>query len=149
MIERIAAKLNIEKRRAEMIITALVVLLVAICAVPATRAMFEAGTDIDVRVRNEVISIDREKKTVKVRDLAEGTEYAYKASIYKQNGKYYTFADIYDKSICTYNTPEILIFILKFVVYCNIDFYLIIDNIFREFKIRKSINKICVILAWR
>ena len=28
--------------------------------------------------------------------FAEGTEYAYKASIYKQNGKYYTFAYIYD-----------------------------------------------------
>jgi hypothetical protein len=50
MIERIAAKLNVEKRRAEMIITALVVILVMICSVPATRAMFEAGTNIDVGV---------------------------------------------------------------------------------------------------
>lgn len=31
--------------------------------------------NIDVRVRNEVLSIDRNKKTVKVRDLAKGNDY--------------------------------------------------------------------------
>lgn len=36
---------------------------------------FKKSHDIEVRVKNEVIAIDREKKTVKVRDLAQGTEY--------------------------------------------------------------------------
>ncbi|MBO4725002.1 MAG: hypothetical protein J5622_00680, partial [Firmicutes bacterium] len=50
MVDKIAAKFNIERRRAEIIFTALVVLVLAICAIPATYAMFEAGTDIDVSV---------------------------------------------------------------------------------------------------
>ena len=40
-----------------------------------TPGAFKKSHDIEVRVRNEVVSIDRDKKTVKVRDLAEGTEY--------------------------------------------------------------------------
>ena len=36
---------------------------------------FKKSHDIEVRVKNEVIAIDRENKKIKVRDLAQGTEY--------------------------------------------------------------------------
>ena len=40
-----------------------------------TPESFRASYDIEVRVRNEVIAIDREGKKVTVRDLASGREY--------------------------------------------------------------------------
>ncbi len=40
-----------------------------------TPGSFKKSHDIEVRVKNEVVAIDRENKKIKVKDLAQGTEY--------------------------------------------------------------------------
>ncbi len=50
MVQSLAVKLNITKKRAEILFTALALIVLMLAMIPATRAFFEAGTNVDVAV---------------------------------------------------------------------------------------------------